>query len=246
MPSVSGPRPIVQRQQASQPFRSFSVDVPLKTIDDRQIERSAGSTRISGETDGDKVRLRLPYVHGDIPTNVEVDLKPDGSFEFKKKVYEQRQSAVHTHEAHVTGYVRGDSVRVSFGDTHVRQPRYGAYDTDFRYGNNTGTLDPASPQAPSPPAQPATPSSRRASVDRDMWNDLGVAAASGQGITKGELTKIVRDNVEDGPSGVLTKSERAALARAVEEGRFARSSTADIAERIANGQGVSLLGIRTV
>lgn len=243
MTSISGPRPIAQTQLAT-PSRSFSLEVPLKTIDSRQMERPAGSARVSGHVHGRTLSLDLPFVHRDIPTHVDVQLEPDGSFKFKKKVYDSMSDPVRTYEATALGHVRGNDVRLSFGSTVVTTPRYGAYNTDMRYGTTNGHLDAAAP--PAPTSQHQTAATGSGGVDREMWRDLVEAAVSGQGITKGELKKIVEAQVNDGPPGVLSAAERNALKRAVDEGHFARSSTADVAERIANGEGVSLLGLRTV
>lgn len=81
-------------------------------------------------------------------------------------------------------------------------------------------------------------------VDRDMWKELKTEAGDGRGITKKELTAIVDKHANDGRKGQLTKTERASLLRAIDEGLFATRGTAGIAQKVASGGALSLLDIQ--
>jgi hypothetical protein len=82
------------------------------------------------------------------------------------------------------------------------------------------------------------------SVDRDMWSELKTEAADGRGLTKAELKTIVTKHANDGKKGVLSKTERNALLRAIDDGLFATGRTADVARKVADGASLSLLDIK--
>jgi hypothetical protein len=84
----------------------------------------------------------------------------------------------------------------------------------------------------------------RTRVDRTMWKELQAEAADGRGLTKAEVKAIVEKHANDGRKGVLTKTERNALQRAIDEGLFATSRTAGVAEKVAKGGSLNLLDIK--
>lgn len=110
------------------------------------------------------------------------------------------------------------------------------------------TTTPASPvQTPPVTDKPGDNGSKPASksIDRQMYKDLQSAHDTGRGVTKAELKKIVADHANDGPKGLLTKTEQAALAKAVDKGLFATAKTSKEADRLSKGEPISLLGLRT-
>jgi hypothetical protein len=83
------------------------------------------------------------------------------------------------------------------------------------------------------------PSASSRGVDSAAAEGLDRAAQSGHGITKPELQEVVRDVVErrggSAPTDPLPASARRAIQAAVDDGAFARQSTAQLALQLAQG-----------
>ena len=124
---------------------------------------------------------------------------------------------------------------------------------NYRASVGGGCPKTTTPAAPATPVQaPVTDKPgdngskpQRKSIDRQMYSDLQCAHETGRGVTKAELKKIVADHANDGPKGLLTKTEQAALAKAVDKGLFATAKTSKEADRLSKGEPISLLGLRT-
>jgi len=106
---------------------------------------------------------------------------------------------------------------------------------------------PACPGEQRPTAKPPEdPPAKKRYVDQQMYKDLQEAADTGRGITKAELKNVVSKHAEDGPKGLLTKTERAALDKAIENDLFATSKGSAAAKQLAEGKPLSIIGIRSL
>lgn len=81
--------------------------------------------------------------------------------------------------------------------------------------------------------------------DRTMWKDLQAASYSGRGVTKRELKSVVAKHANDGPVGELSMGEKNALRRTLARNLFATYKGAAVAKELADGQALSVIGIRT-
>jgi hypothetical protein len=215
----------------------------------RPVDEAASSMKV--RIDGERVRISLPpeaHRHPSMPSEVEGRLKDDGSFRIVKRHQDHGGRTLVEVEMVVEGQITGSKIKAGFNHKVVTTPQHGAYDTRTHWGTGDARLTDLGnrPSASDGDAAPALAPPGRGSVDRTMRDELVEAAASGQGITKAELKKIIVKHSNDGPKGLLTITERRALQQAVDQGQFARSGTAGIAEKIASGAGISLLDARSV